>query len=474
MSRLGWTGQLPILGLLAVFMSALVLVACGTSAPAQPAAEPMDMEAMRSVVKEAVADASKDAATRKDVDDAVAKAMADSAPLPSGMTAEEVAPIVQTAVSDAMSDTPTREDIALMVEQAVSNAMADGLKPDEIGPLVEKALAESRQSGMTPEEVESIVAQSIQRALAPGKLVVYSGRSKSLVDPIIQEFAEATGIDVNVKYANTSQLAATLMEEGDNSPADVFFAQDPGGLGSVEDLMVPLPDSVLQLAPEWARSSQGRWVGISGRARAVVYNTERLAEADLPDDMWGFTDPSWKGRIGWAPTNASFQTMVTAMRALWGEDRTRAWLEGIQANKPRVYPKNTPQVAAAAAGEIDVGFVNHYYLFRFLAEEGENFPARNYHPRGGGPGSIIMVAGAGILKTAENSDNAERFLSFLLSTVGQQYFASQTFEYPLIEGIKTPRVLVPYTEINAPEIPLTDLTDLAGTQDLLRETGVLP
>ena len=464
MSRLGWTGQLPILGLLAVFMSALVLVACGTSAPAQPATEPMDMEAIRSVVKEAVADANKNAATRKDMNDAVAKAM----------TAEEVAPIVQTAVSDAMSDTPSREDIAMMVEQAVSDAMADGLKPDEIGPLVEKALAESRQSGMTPGEVESIVAQSIQRALAPGKLVVYSGRSKSLVDPIIQQFAEATGIDVNVKYANTSQLAATLMEEGDNSPADVFFAQDPGGLGSVEEMLAPLPDSILQLSPEWARSSQGRWVGISGRARAVVYNTERLTEADLPDDMWGFTGPRWKGRIGWAPTNASFQTMVTAMRSLWGEDRARDWLEGIQANDPRVYPKNTPQVAAVAAGEIDVGFVNHYYLFRFLAEEGENFPARNYHPRGGGPGSIIMVAGAGVLNTAENSDNAKRFLSFLLSTVGQQYFASQTFEYPLVERIKTPRVLIPYTEINAPEISLTDLADLAGTQTLLRETGVLP
>lgn len=230
----------------------------------------------------------------------------------------------------------------------------------------------------------------------------------------------------------------------------------------------------MQQVPEWARSPQGKWVGISGRARTVVYNTENLSEEDLPDDMSGFVDPAWKDRIGWAPTNASFQTMVTAMRSQWGEERTREWLEGVQANNPRVYPKNTPQVAAAASGEIDVGFVNHYYLFRFLAEEGDDFSARNYHPRAGGPGAIVMVAGAGILTDAENGENAERFLKFLLSPVAQQYFAGQTFEYPLVEGVKTQRILVALDDIVKPDLTAGDLTDLTGTQALLQETGVLP
>ena len=194
----------------------------------------------------------------------------------------------------------------------------------------------------------------------------------------------------------------------------------------------------------------------------------------MPDDVWGFIDAKWKDRIGWAPTNASFQTMVTAMRALWGQEKTQEWLEGIQANNPTIYPKNTPQVAAVAAGEIDVGLVNHYYLFRFLAEEGEDFPARNYHPRAGGPGATIMVAGAGILSSSENKGAASRFLEFLLSQAGQQYFASQTFEYPLVEGVRVPHVLVPLEEIDHPSIPLRDLVDLEGTQRLLRETGVLP
>ena len=309
---------------------------------------------------------------------------------------------------------------------------------------------------------------------SPGTLTVYSGRSKALVDPIIQQFSQATGIEVGVKYAGTSQLAATLLEEGDGTPADIFFAQDPGGLGAVEGMLATLPNRILSQVPDWARSPEGTWVGLSGRARTVVYNPEEVSEADLPDDIFDFIDPKWKGRIGWAPTNASFQTMVSAMRALWGEEKTRQWLEGIQANDPRVYPKNTPQVAAVAAGEIDVGLVNHYYLFRFLAEEGEDLPARNYHPRAGGPGATIMVAGAGILESSESKEVAEKFLDFMLSQVGQQYFAGQTFEYPLVEGVVTPHVLVPLSEINQPSIPLRDLADLKGTQDLLRETGILP
>ena len=308
-----------------------------------------------------------------------------------------------------------------------------------------------------------------------GSLVVYSGRSETLVGPIIEQFEEATGIDVEVKYGSTPELAATLLEEGDNSPADVFFAQDPGGLAAVTDLLLPLSVDITARVPDWARSPDGRWVGISGRARVVVYNTQKLSPGDLPSSMAGFTDPEWNGRIGWAPTNASFQTMVTGMRSIWGEQRTRAWLAGIKANKPKIYPKNTPIVAATGAGEIDVGFVNHYYLHRFIQENGEGFRARNYHLREGGPGSLIMVAGAGILETsAHNRENSAKFLRFLLSTVAQQYFAGQTYEYPLVDGIQTDRLLVPLETISRPDVDMAALSDVEGTQALLRDLGILP
>ena len=309
----------------------------------------------------------------------------------------------------------------------------------------------------------------------PGKLVVYSGRSESLVAPIIEQFEEETGIDVAVKYGKSGEIAATLLEEGDRSPADVFFSQDPAGLGEVANagMLDSLPTGITEKVPAWARSPERKWVGISGRARVVVYNTDNLTPDRMPARMEDFTKHEWKGRIGWAPTNASFQAMVTAMRVAWGEKKTREWLMGIHANEPKVYPNNTPTVSAAEAGEVDVGFVNHYYLYRFLAEDGEEFGARNYHVTDGGPGGIILVAGGGVLKSSANKRNAERFFDFMLSDTAQRYFAGQTYEYPLIEGIETNHLLTPLDEINNPNIDMASLDDLAGTQAMLRDLGIL-
>ena len=323
--------------------------------------------------------------------------------------------------------------------------------------------------------IKKKVVNEVEVSSSPGKLVVYSGRKESLVGPIIEQFKEVSGIEVEVKYGSTGEIAATILEEGKNSPADVFFAQDPGGLGAIVNagMFTKLSTEILGLAPSWAKSTEGLWVGISGRARTLVYNADQLDPSKMPNTLQGLTDPQWKGKIGWAPTNGSFQAMVTAMRVIWGEQETIIWLQAIQANEPLIYSKNTPQVAAAAEGEILVGLVNHYYLHRFLSEEGDAFSARNHHLDGGGPGSLVMVAGGGILSTAKNSENAERFFKFMLSKVAQQYFAEQTYEYPLIEGIKTNRILTPMEEINKPDIDMAELEDIAGTQTMLRDLGML-
>ncbi|MGD2026705.1 MAG: iron ABC transporter substrate-binding protein [Anaerolineales bacterium] len=307
-------------------------------------------------------------------------------------------------------------------------------------------------------------------------LTIYSGRSESLVAPLIDQFETDTGIEVEVRFGSTSEIAATLLEEGENSPADVFFAQDPGGLGAVADagLLAELPKVVLNKVDERFVDPDRQWVGVSGRARVIAYHTETLTPADLPADLQGFTDPVWKGRIGLPPTNASFQTMVTALRQVWGEDATREWLVGIMANEPVFYESNTPTVAAVASGEVEVGFVNHYYLYRFLAEEGESFSARNHFLSSGGPGSLVMVAGAGRIASSEKEEAALSFINYLLSENAQEYFASETYEYPLVSGVSPTVDLTPLADLNAANIDLADLADIQGTVQMLQDAGMLP
>ena len=306
-------------------------------------------------------------------------------------------------------------------------------------------------------------------------LVIYSGRSQSLIEPILNLFSEDTGIHIEVRYANTSELTATILEEGTASPADVFIAQDAGALGALAygEMLAPLPTDILERVGSRFQSPDGFWVGVSGRARVLVYNTELVAPAELPDSILDLTGEEWRGRVGWAPTNASFQANITAMRLLLGEEATEAWLRGMIANDVSVYPKNTPIVQAAIDGEIAVGLVNHYYLFRFLAENPDIDATLHFFPNGDA-GSLINVAGAAILNTSSRQGLAQRFILYLLGAGAQRYFAEETFEYPLVVGVD-PSVNIPaLTEIAAPDIDLSDLADLEGTVRLLTDVGTLP
>jgi iron(III) transport system substrate-binding protein len=309
-----------------------------------------------------------------------------------------------------------------------------------------------------------------------GELVVYSGRSENLVAPIIEDFERETGINVEVRYGGTAEMAATILEEGANSPADVFFAQDAGSLGALAQAgrLAKLPDEILDKVDPRYRSPDGEWVGASGRARVLVYNTDQLQESDLPDNVFGLTDPKWADQVGWAPTNASFQSFVTAMRQINGEDATRQWLEDMLANGVQSYDNNVAIVEAVGKGEILLGLPNHYYLFRFLAEQGESFPARNYYFPDGGADALVNVAGAGVIDTTNQEELAQRFIGFLLSDEAQQFFANETVEYPLVTAnIEINPLLKPLSELNPPQLDLSDLSDLQGTLELLQDVGAL-
>jgi len=309
-----------------------------------------------------------------------------------------------------------------------------------------------------------------------GSLTVYSGRSEQLIAPLVEQFQQETGITVHVRYADTAELAILLIEEGDASPADIFFAQDAGALGAVaqEGMLADLPEDLLTQVPDAFRSPNGDWLGISGRARVIAYDSSEVEEDDLPQSIDELTEDQWRGRIGWAPTNGSFQSFVTALRLMRGDDGARQWLEAMRANEPVRYDGNSPIVQAIADGEIDLGLVNHYYALRQQAEQGEDFAVRDHFLPGDDPGSLINIAGVGMLDTSENQDVARRFIDYLLSEQGQVYFAENTFEYPLVDGIPGPEGVPPLAELQHPDIDLSDLSDLQGTLELLNEVGVLP
>ena len=307
-------------------------------------------------------------------------------------------------------------------------------------------------------------------------LTIYSGRSKSLVEPIIKQFEKETGIEVKVNYGGTTQLAAALLTEGDKSPAALFWAQDAGALGAVSKkaMFKKLPETILTQVPSDFRDANGFWVATSGRARVLAYSPERVKMEELPESVFDLTQPMWKGRVGWAPTNASFQAFVTFLRVQVGEERTETWLRGMKANGVKQYAKNTPIIEALAAGEIDLGLPNHYYLLRFK-KGNSGFPVAQTFFKASDPGNLVNVAGIGLLKSTENKETALKFMEFLLSAKAQQYFTSDVFEYPVIEGVIPNVNLLPLSELLqlAPTFNLNEMDDLEGTRDLLRRAEIL-
>jgi iron(III) transport system substrate-binding protein len=308
-----------------------------------------------------------------------------------------------------------------------------------------------------------------------GPITVYSGREEELVAPLFEQFTNETGVEVEVRYGDSAELAATIAEEGDNSPADVFFAQDPGSLGAVDPQLRELPEDVLERVDERFRDADGRWVGTSGRTRVLVYNTGAVSEDELPASVLDLTKPEWEGRVGIAPTNGSFQAFVTGMRLSLGDNATREWLEALKENGAKTYEKNTPIVEAVASGEIDVGLVNHYYL-ALVKKEQPDAPIANHLFEAGDAGNLVSVAGAGVLSSSDQSDDADAFVRFLLSEGAQQFYVDEAeeAEYPLVEGVEPSPGLVPLDEVDGPDVELTSFgAELEATVEMLRETGWL-
>lgn len=325
--------------------------------------------------------------------------------------------------------------------------------------------------------VAAIAGATTATAADATTLTVYSGREERLIKPVMDRFTRETGVELRVRYGTSLSLATTLVEEGRNTPADVFFATEPGTLGLVagRGLLKRLPSKTsAQVAARFGTPSR-RWVGTSARSRVIAYNTDALTPAELPTSTWQLTNPRWKGKVGLAPSNGSFQAFLGAMINIHGEDRARDWLRGLQDNNARVYPNNTSIVQAVGRREVELGLVNHYYLHNLLVET-PSLPVRNHFLRGADPGALVLAAGVGITSATKNSGAAQRFVDFLLGRWAQRFIARGpgAAEYPVVKGVLPRPGLPPLRDLAGPKYNLGRLSaDLPEAVKLLLETGYL-
>jgi len=334
----------------------------------------------------------------------------------------------------------------------------------------------SGQSPFGDRSIEGGASMAEMPAMS-GELTVYSGRGEPLVGRLVTFLEDRyDDLTLRVRYNSAAELVNQLETEGTESPADAFFSVNAGSLGAVaaQGRTVSLPDDVLELVPSEFRSPDGDWIGTSGRARSVPFNTDALSEDDVPEDIFAFPETeAFRDDIGCAPTYSSFQAFITAMRVLNGEDRTREWLNAmLDLGLDTSYSDEFLVSQAVADGELSAGFANHYYIQRVLAGR-PDAPIGTAFTRNDA-GAIFNVAGAAALDTAEDGDLAANFVRHLLSAEAQDYFARETFEYPLVPEIEPIGRLPSVDELSPPEdLDLTDLSDIEGTVELLRDTGVL-
>jgi iron(III) transport system substrate-binding protein len=316
-------------------------------------------------------------------------------------------------------------------------------------------------------------SSSTEQEGSPTELTIYSGRSEEFIAPFFAEWEKKSGIALKIRYADSAELAAQIREEGSNSPADVFLAQDAGSLGAVSlaGLFTTLGDDVgTEIQPQYIAADRS-WVGVTGRARVFAYNPQLLT--DLPRSITDLANPIYKSKLGIAPTNASFQAFVTALINAKGEDFTQRWLESLVKNDVQIFAKNSAIVEAIDSGKISIGLVNHYYTWEVAQGLGRAINAENGFFSSGDLGNMVNVSGAGILKSSKKYAAAEDLINYLTSQVVQSKFVAETHEYSLIADQISPAGLPSLSQIGAPSVDLESLANIQKTQELLIKVGLL-
>lgn len=301
------------------------------------------------------------------------------------------------------------------------------------------------------------------------ELVVYSGRSEPLIKPFLEEFADREDLDVQVRFADTADLVGTLLEEGDNTRADVFIGQDAASLARLDEEGLLQPYDAFEVTPDAFRARDATWTGLSGRARVLIVPED----GERPSSVFDLTDPQWKGEIAAPiPSNVSFRDWVSAIRLERGDDFARTYLEGLKRNDLEVLASHGEVQSAVGDGEFEVGLVNHYYV-ELEKQEGSDVEAvyTDQEPRGFGV--VFNVASAGITADADNADNARKLMDYLLTPEVQERFARANFEYPVLPGLEAAPGVRPLGSFRTTDVSLEELGAASEeTDELLEEVDL--
>jgi len=302
-----------------------------------------------------------------------------------------------------------------------------------------------------------------------GELTLYLGRGEGgLYENVLQAIQKRNpDFKLGIRRGTTAALANTIVAEAKAGVkrADIFWAVDSGAIGLVTDagLAQKIPTDLSEkLQPQFRYKE---WAPVTGRIRTLPYNTSRLTKDQIPTSIMEIADSDLS--IGWAPAYASFQSFVTAMRILEGDDKTAKWLKKVQ-KRSKTYAGELGVVMGVERGEVDIGFANHYYTLRLKSGKPDAKLDLAFTQNDAG----CLVNASGVL--ALNDDPlATNFMRYLLSKEVQGYLATEAYEIPLINNISQPDGLPSLSNISPPKIDLTQLADLRPTIDLMRNNGVL-
>ncbi len=307
------------------------------------------------------------------------------------------------------------------------------------------------------------------------KLTVYSAQHESLVRAMLEGFTEETGIALEFRDANDSELANQIVQEGEASPADVFLTENSPSIDVVDKagLLAPLDPSTLEQVGEQYRPESGTWVGFAARSTVLIYNPAEISEDELPGSMLDLAGPEWQGRVGIAAGGADFQAIVSAVLALQGEDATREWLTGLERNS-EIYASNTAIMKAVDEGEVPVGITYHYYWYRDQAENGLIGDDAKLHYFGNqDPGAFVSISGAGVLASSDQPEEAQRLVAYLTAEAAQEKLAeSSALEYAVGTGVASAEALPPLESLGAPAVDPGSLNAPQVTE-LMQEVGLL-